>query len=67
MLVQIIKATHECMWYKDRIFETFEVKEDPIRKNLYFVTKKQMRKMGSNATNELAILKVDCEPVLDII
>lgn len=50
MKVQIIKSAHDNTWYKKKLFQEFEVKEDKNRKNLYLLVENPKK----------AILKTDC-------
>jgi len=50
MFVQIIKSAHDNAWYKKKMFQEFEVKEDETRKNLYRLVEDPKK----------AILKTDC-------
>jgi hypothetical protein len=62
MLVQVVSAKHDQVWYKKKIFEIYEV-EDRDDDTLYFLTRKQLKKIKKAPHLDIGIMKEDCIPV----
>lgn len=65
MFVQITKASNENLWYKKKVNNVYEVREDDTQPNQYLLTPKTLKSMKKAQHLEIGILKTDCEIVDD--
>jgi hypothetical protein len=65
IFIQITKASNENLWYKKKVRNVYEVKEDDDNPTMYFLTPKALKGMKKAQHLNIGILKEDCEVVDD--
>lgn len=60
MKIQILRAKHNNLWYNNKILQEFEVDENKVNDKMFFLSKKELKRMKKARHLDIGILKEDC-------